>query len=442
MATPQNPQTFLEGIIAKRDGEELSEQFYSRFIPRIGEGLMPDYQVSAFLMAVYLRGLSEGEMLALTEAIADSGKRITFPNITLPLVDKHSTGGVGDKVSFLVGPLAAACGVAVPLTAGRGLGHTGGTTDKLESIPGIKTQLSAEEMERVLAQAGWLIAAQGAELAPADGVLYRLRDATGTVASLPLIASSIMGKKLAVENDALVLDVKFGRGAFMAQVERARELGKAMVAIARGAGRSCRALLTNMDQPMGSAVGNSLELSEAVKLLRALPGSPSDVVEVTLALGAQMLILAGIVEGEPEGRERLEEAWVKGWGYERLLALVFAQGGDVSFIEDMEKLPVAGQKTVYKAPRNGYITAMDAYQIGELARSMGAGRESMEDEIDHSVGLVFSAKVGDEVEVGEELVELHFNRGSESDYLTRIEKAVLIGDEPPEELPLILEVLK
>jgi len=441
MFMAENPKTFLEGIVIKRDGGELAEEFYTRFIPSIASGEIPDYQVSALLMAIFLKGMSFRETRAMTRAIANSGKIISFPHIKQPKVDKHSTGGVGDKITFLVAPLVSACGVMVPLTAGRGLGHTGGTIDKLESIPGVRTQFTPLEMERLLTQAGWLLCAQGKDIAPADDILYRMRNATGTVPSLPLVISSIMGKKLAIENDGLVLDVKFGKGAFFPEVEKARELGKTMVEIAKSAGRTCRAVLTNMNQPLGRAVGNSLELIEAIELLKELPQDCCDVVDVTLALGAQMLIVAGLEKDEKPARTRLLEVWGRGEGYNKLVAMVSSQHGDVSYVHNPQKFPRPKNIAKYKAPTSGFITGIDAFKIGELARRMGAGRERAEQEIDHSVGMVFNVKVGEEVRAEEELAEIHFNLGEESEFIAEISRAITIEEQPPTQLPLILEVL-
>jgi pyrimidine-nucleoside phosphorylase len=437
----ENPNTFLGGIVVKRDGGELAEDFYKHFMPSIASGEIPDYQVSAWLMAIFLKGMSSGETGAMTQAIARSGKIISFPHIKQATVDKHSTGGVGDKITFLVAPLVSACGVMAPLTAGRGLGHTGGTIDKLESIPGVRTQFTAEEMEGLLERVGWLICAQSKDIAPADGVLYRLRNATGTVSSLPLVVSSIMGKKLAVENDGLVLDVKFGSGAFFPEVEKARELSRTMVEIGKSAGRTCRAVLTNMEQPLGRAVGNSLELTEAIELLKGTRKDCPDVVEVTLALGAQMLIVAGLVNDEKEGRDKLLQAWGRGEGYDRLVAMVSAQGGDVSYLHQPQKFPQAKNVAEFKAPASGFITAIDARRIGELARRMGAGREYAEQEIDRSVGIVFRARVGEEVRAGEVLAVIYFNGVQKSEYVAELSGSITIGEQPPDQQPLILEVV-
>lgn len=426
-----SPPTY-EWIHRKRDGGRLSAEEIRAFIAAYTAGEIPDYQASALLMAIFFRGLDEEELAAWTRAMLESGVHIDLSDLPGPKVDKHSTGGVGDKVSLALGPLVAACGVVVPMIAGRGLGHTGGTLDKLEAIPGYRVDLGVEEFRRQLARCGVAIAGQTAEVAPADRKLYALRDATATVESIPLIASSILSKKLAEGCEALVLDVKVGRGAFMETPEDARTLARTMIGIGKSLGRPITALLTAMDQPLGRAVGNAVETREAIDLLQG--GGPEDLRALTVALGAEMLRLGG-VEREPNAaRARIEAAIASGAGMERFEEMVRLQGGDLS------ALPRAARVTPVLAERSGFVAAIDAREIGLAAMALGAGRRRKEDSIDPTVGFVLEAKIGSRVEAGEPLGFAHLSERSGSEGpLRRFAEAFQLADEAPSPGPLILE---
>jgi len=433
-ATAEAPPVFspYELIHRKRDGGRLSPAEIEWFISAYTAGEIPDYQAAALLMAVFFRGLDADELAAWTRAMLESGEVLDLSEIPGPKVDKHSTGGVGDKVSLALGPLVAACGVTVPMIAGRGLGHTGGTLDKLEAIPGLRVDLGVEAFRRQLAACGVAIIGQTREVAPADRKLYALRDATATVESIPLIASSIMSKKLAEGCEALVLDVKVGKGAFMKKVDDARVLARTMIGIGRSMGRPVRALLTAMDQPLGRAVGNAVEVREAMDLLRG--AGPTDLRTVTVELGAEMLVLGGVASGVEEGRARIEAAIASGHGMERFERMVRAQGGDLS------RLPEAGRVVPVLAPRDGFVQAIDAQEVGLAAMALGAGRRRKEDSIDPAVGFVLAKKVGDPVERGEPLGFAHLrDRPGSEGPLHRFCRAFTIGDEAPGIGPLILE---
>lgn len=425
------PRTY-EWIQRKRDGGTLSAEEIRAFVDGYTRGDIPDYQASALLMAIYFRGLDEEELAAWTRAMLDSGVHIDLSDLPGPKVDKHSTGGVGDKVSLALGPLVAACGVVVPMIAGRGLGHTGGTIDKLEAIPGYRTQLTVEEFRRQLARCGVAIAAQTEELAPADRKLYALRDATATVESIPLIASSILSKKLAEGCEALVLDVKVGRGAFMPTREDARRLARTMIGIGRSMGRPVTALLTAMDQPLGRAVGNAVETREAIELLQG--GGPVDLRELTVALGAEMLCLGGVERDLAAGRQKIEAAIASGAGMERFEEMVRLQGGDLS------ALPRASRVVPVLAERSGWVAAIDAREVGLAAMALGAGRSRKEDSIDPTVGFVLEVKVGDRVEAGQPLAFAHLaDRPGSEGPLRRFARAFHLADEAPPAGPLVLE---
>jgi thymidine phosphorylase len=415
----------VELIRAKRDGRTLTSAEISWLIRAYTDGLVADEQMSAMAMAIYFRGLDPAELRAWTGAMVSSGERLDLSGLPVPTVDKHSTGGVGDKVSLILAPLVASCGAAVPQLSGRGLGHTGGTLDKLESIPGWRASLSGAEMMTVLAGTGCVICAAGPGLAPADRKLYALRDVTGTVESIPLIASSIMSKKIAEGTAALVLDVKVGSGAFMRDIADARRLAETMVALGGEQGVRTTALLTAMDEPLGRAVGNGVEVAEAVAALRG--DGPSDLVEVTLALAREMLLLAGI-DADPAA------ALADGRAMDRYRAMIAAQGGDPD-----APLPEAARVQTVTAPASGWLHRLDARAVGVAAWRLGAGRARKEDPVSAAAGIICLAKPGEQVECGQPVLELRadaadrFGRAREA-----LADAVEIADGPPDLGPRVL----
>jgi thymidine phosphorylase len=416
----------IDLILAKRDGRRLADDDIGWLIAAYARGDVPDEQMSALLMAIYFRGLDPAELRSWTAAMIDSGDRLDLGPVPWPTVDKHSTGGVGDKVSLILAPLVASCGAAVPQLSGRGLGHTGGTLDKLESIPGWRAALAPDEMISVLRRVGCVICAAGPGLAPADRRLYALRDVTGTVESIPLIASSIMSKKIAEGTAALVLDVKVGSGAFMPDLDSARRLAQTMVALGGEHGVRTCALLTGMDTPLGRAVGNAVEVEESVATLRG--DGPADLVEVTLALAGQMLRLAGL-DADPAA------ALADGRALERFRAMVAAQGGDPD-----APLPRAARAETVPAPQAGWMQRLDARAVGVAAWRLGAGRARKEDPVDPAVGILCLVKPGDQVERGQPVLEL---RGNDDDRIAggrrALQGAFEIGAQPPAARPLILE---
>ena len=394
-------------IIKKRDKQQLSAQEIDFFIEGLTSGEIPDYQVSAFAMAVVLNGMTSYETTDLTLAMARSGQVLDLSNVVDIAVDKHSSGGVGDKTSLAVLPIVAACGLPVGKMSGRGLGFSGGTLDKLESIPGYRVDLTTAEFKKQLKEKGLVLAGQSLALAPADGKLYALRDVTGTVPSIPLIASSIMCKKLAAGAQAIVLDVKTGLGAFMQTLDEARVLANLMVDIGKLAGREVVALLSDMNQPLGNAVGNSLEVVEAIETLKG--EGPKDFVEHCLHVSAHMLVLGKRAKDLEEGRAKAEDAVADGSAFEKFRVLVQAQGGDVSYVDDPSKFPRAKFVEVVKAPQDGNISQVHARIVGEAAVALGAGRAKKSDPVDHAVGFIIHKKVGDQVEKGEPLFTIHAN---------------------------------
>ena len=419
----------VDVIRSKRDAHALSDAEIDWVIRAYVEGTVADEQVAALLMAIFWRGLSVAELSRWTSAIIGSGDRMDLKGLSRPTVDKHSTGGVGDKVSLILAPLVAACGGAVPQLSGRGLGHTGGTLDKLEAIPGWRSELSNEEIRVQLERVGCVICAAGAGLAPADRKLYALRDVTGTVESIPLIAGSIMSKKIAEGTESLVLDVKVGSGAFMASRDRAAELARTMVRLGRDHGVKVTALLTAMDAPLGRAVGNALEVTEAVEVLSGADG-PADLVEVTLALAREMLELAGI-RADPAVALR------DGSALDRYRAMVAAQGGDPD-----APLPRAGHVETVAADRAGIVERLDARAVGVAAWRLGAGRARKEDPVSPSAGVVCLAKPGERVKEGQELFELHTDEPERLDWAREaVAGAVSIGDQPRPAQPLVLELI-
>jgi pyrimidine-nucleoside phosphorylase len=425
-------------IIKKRDKGQLTAQEIDFFVHGFTNGDIPDYQASAFAMAVLLNGMNNFETTDLTLSMARSGQVLDLSKIVDVVVDKHSSGGVGDKTSISVMPMVAACGLPVGKMSGRGLGFSGGTLDKLESIPGYRVDLTTDEFKTQLKEKGIVLTGQSLDLAPADGKMYALRDVTGTVPSMPLIASSIMCKKIAAGATAIVLDVKVGLGAFMQTLEEGRELAELMVDIGRLAGRKTVALLSDMNQPLGSAVGNSLEMIEAIEALHGK--APYDYMEHILHVTAQVLTLGGRTKDLEEGRVLAEKSIQDGSALDKLRLLVKAQGGDVAYVDDTSKFERANLVEVVKAPRGGFISQVHARIVGEASVALGAGRAKKGDPIDHAVGFLILKKVGDEVKTGEALCEIHANDEAK---LKEAHAAVLsafqYSEEPVPPLPLFYE---
>ncbi len=394
-------------IIKKRDKEQLTAEEIEFFVRGFTNGDIPDYQASAFAMAVMLNGMTPFETADLTLAMARSGQVLDLSEVVDIAVDKHSSGGVGDKTSISVMPMVAACGLPVGKMSGRGLGFSGGTLDKLESIPGYRVDLTTDEFKKQLKEKGIVLTGQSLDLAPADGKMYALRDVTGTVPSTPLIASSIMCKKIAAGAQAIVLDVKTGLGAFMETLNEARELAELMVDIGRLAGRKTVALLSDMNQPLGNAVGNALEVIEAIDMLRG--GGPADFREHCLHVAAHVLLLGKRAQDLEEARALAEKSITDGSALEKFRVLVAAQGGDVSYVDDLSKFERAKYVEVVNAPRGGFISQVHARSVGEAAVLLGAGRARKGDSVDHAVGFVIHKKVGDRVEEGQPLFEIHAN---------------------------------
>jgi pyrimidine-nucleoside phosphorylase len=427
-------------IQRKRDGEELTREEIEFLVGGYTRGEIPDYQMSAFLMATFFSGMTDQEVRPLTELMMRSGSTVDLSSIPGIKVDKHSTGGVGDKTSLIVAPLAAAAGVAVPMMSGRGLGHTGGTLDKLEAIPGFRTDLSAAEFTAQLTQHNLCFIGQSEELAPADRKLYALRDVTGTVESTPLIASSIMSKKLAEGIDALVLDVKVGAGAFMKRQVDARRLAQMMVGIGRNMDKRVQALITDMSQPLGYAVGNALEVMEASQTLQG--AGPADLTKLSLELAARMIYLAKKAGSLDEARRMAEEKLVDGSAYRKFKDVVTAQGGNAQALDKFELLPNATGMREITSPRAGYVSVIDAGLIGTASNMIGAGRDQKEDEIDPAVGIILEVKVGEKVDAGSVLCRLYYTREDRvEDAADVVEDAFRISAQKPDERELILEVV-
>jgi pyrimidine-nucleoside phosphorylase len=431
-------RTFVEIIAAKRDGEALTTGEITALVAGLGRGDLADYQMAAWLMAVYFRGLDDAETVALTQAMLESGRVLDLGGVSGVKVDKHSTGGVGDKVSIALAPLVAACGVPVPMVSGRGLGHTGGTLDKLEAIPGFRTQLPAADFARIVGEVGCCMMGQTAEIAPADKRMYALRDVTATVECIPLIVASILSKKLAEGIDALVLDVKVGRGAFMKDLPRATALAEALVRVGTQAGKRVVGLLTDMDSPLGAAVGNAIETREALDVLAG--GGPADLVECTMKLGAEMLMLGGVAQGEVEARARLTKAIASGVASVTAEKMIEAQGGDARVVGERSRLEVAGHELVVEAPREGFVTRADALSIGLAAVAMGAGRTRADQAVDHAVGILVEAKPGDRVAHGQPLARVLVRSKDEAAaaIAARVAGAFDVGDAAPSVRPLLL----
>jgi pyrimidine-nucleoside phosphorylase len=420
---------FVDAIAKKRDGHALSQDEVEAFVRGVTDGTIPDYQASALLMAIVLKGMSDEETAWLTDAMVRSGDRVDLSDIPGVKVGKHSTGGVGDKTSIVLAPIAAACGVIVPKMSGRGLGHTGGTLDKLESIPGFRITLTIEEFKSVLRDVGTSIIGQTAALAPADKKLYALRDVTATVESIPLISASIMSKKLAEGSSALVLDVKCGDGAFMKDLSRARELAASMVAIGTQAGVRTEAVITDMDAPLGCAIGNSLEIIECLDTLKGQ--GPADLTAVVVRLASRMVVLAGIASDDRTASARVARALESGLALQTFARMVERQGGNPRVTENYALLPSSPARVICSASRAGYLTALKAEALGRASNVLGAGRATVGEPIDHGVGVVVLAKPGDRVTRGQALVELHHRDRGVDEALEFCRSAIAIEDEPP-----------
>ncbi len=428
-------------IQRKRDGEVLTDAEIRFLIAGLLDGTVADYQLSAFLMAVFFRGMTPEETVSLTRAMLESGERYDFSDIPGVKVDKHSTGGIGDKVSMILAPLAAACGLVVPMMAGRGLGHTGGTLDKLESIPGFSVKLSADRFREALRTIGCAIIGQSEMMAPADRKLYALRDVTATVESLPLICGSILSKKLAEGAEALVLDVKVGSGAFMKSKDQAKKLARALIAVSKKSGLKCRAVLTNMDQPLGNAVGNAIEIIECIEMLKTGSG-PTDLKEVTIQLCAQMLDAAGKVRTLAEGRKLAIDRLADGSAWKKFQQMVEFQGGTLRVIHDTSLFVRAPKVAEWKAPRRGFITKMNCEELGRMVVDLGGGRKKTTDLVDPSVGLYFHKKLGAKVVAGDPLVTAYLPDGLDIPaWEKRFQAAVQISPQRKPVPKLILETL-
>jgi len=429
-----------EIIMKKRNGETLSPEEIIFFIEKYTEGDIPEYQMAALMMAIFIRGMEAEESAALTRAMLESGDRIDLSGIEAIKVDKHSTGGVGDKVSLVLAPLVAALGVPVPMMSGRGLGHTGGTLDKLEAIPGFRVDLTEEEFIAQVKKIGVAIIGQTRSLAPADKKMYALRDVTATVDSIPLIAGSIMSKKLAAGPDAFVFDVKTGGGAFMSTLEMAEEMARTLVDIAVLSGKQARALITDMNQPLGFYAGNALEIVETVACLKG--EGPEDLMTVTMEIAGMMLEMGGKAPGVAEGKKLAAEALADGRGLAKFREMVAAQGGDTAYIDDPGKFPRAAKKIPVKAGKDGFVHAIDTLEMGMIGVALGAGREKTEDEIDMSAGIIFSKKVADRVAAGDTLLTLYTNREDGVDEIAeRARRAVAVEDSPCQPYPIIYKVV-
>jgi len=425
-------------ILKKRDGGELLDEELRELIRGSTSGDIPDYQMAAFLMAVFFRGMSQRELCTFTDAMLHSGEVIDLSELPGRKVDKHSTGGVGDKVSLCLAPIVAAAGVSVPMVSGRGLGHTGGTLDKLEAIPGFRVDLDIPRYRELVGELGLCLIGQTETLAPADRKLYALRDVTGTVESIPLISSSILSKKLAEGIDALVLDVKVGKGAFMKTREDARLLARTMVELGTGMGKEVIALLTSMDEPLGCTVGNALETREAIEILAG--AGPADLLEITLELAAEMLLLGRVVNSLSEGRTLAQAKINDGSALTRFEQLVEAQGGDAACVRDPSRLPRAAHQLPVLAAQSGFVQTIDAMGVGLAAMRVGAGRATKEAAIDPAVGVELHKKLGDEVRAGEALATVHVNSPSQGPVCAQeVQDAYSLGDSPPRREPLLLE---
>ncbi len=431
---------FCDLIVKKRNGQKLSEEEIKSMIKEFIEGKIPDYQMSAMLMSIFFTGMSNNEIKYLTMAMVNSGKIINLSSIPGIKVDKHSTGGVGDTTTIALAPMVAAAGVPVAKMSGRGLGHTGGTIDKLESIEGFKTELSIDKFIKIVREVGISIISPTSDLAPADKKLYALRDVTGTIESIPLIVGSIMSKKIAAGADAIVLDVTTGSGAFMKEYKDALKLGKIMVDIGLELEKEIVAIVSNMDEPLGFAIGNSLEVKEAIEVLKNR--GPEDLRNLCLELGSYMLKLGGVVKTPEEGRNKLIKIIEEGKAFNKFKEIVMAQGGNLRVIENPELLPLAKYCLKIKADKSGYIQKIDSQLIGESAMILGAGREKKESEIDLSVGIVLKKKVGCKVGTGEDLAEIYYNNSKKlKEAKKKLLSSFTISNKKPKKSPLILATI-
>lgn len=430
----------IDLIQRKRNGEELLPEEIDWLVSSYNRGEIPDYQMSAFLMAVFFQDMNDVEVGAMVQSIIATGEKLDLSTVSGPKVDKHSTGGVGDKTSLIAAPLAAAAGIKVPMVSGRALGHTGGTLDKLESIPGFRTDVGPEQMVAQLNEIGIALVGQSPAITPADGKLYALRDATATIESTPLIAASIMSKKLAASLDGLVLDVKVGAGAFMKRQIDARRLAQLMTTIARRADLRCQALITDMSQPLGYAVGNALEIMEVSQTLQN--AGPVDLTRLSLELAARMIHLGGLTETLEDAREVAQARLLDGSGYAKLKQVIEAQGGNSQVLDRFDLLPNATGAMEITSPRAGYVSMIDAEEIGRASTMIGAGRETKEDEIDPAVGVILEVKAGQRVEAGSVLCRLYYTKEDNlEEAAERIEDAFRISTAAPEVRELILEVV-
>jgi pyrimidine-nucleoside phosphorylase len=424
-------------IIKKRDGGTLERDEIAFMVDGVTSGAVPEYQASALLMAILLRGMTAAETASLTDAMVHSGVRVDLNDIPGIKVDKHSTGGVGDKTSLILAPLAAACGVPVPMMSGRGLGHTGGTLDKLEAIPGFNVNLTLPEMKAALAKVGCAMIGQTKEIAPADKKLYALRDVTGTVESIPLITASIMSKKIAEGIDALVLDVKTGSGAFMKTEADSRRLAESLVATGRASGVRTEAVITAMHAPLGRAVGNAVEVIECLEVLKGR--GPADLLEISVDLTARMLVLGGVAATRAEGARKAAQTISSGAGLERFRRIIECQGGDPHVVDDYTRLPTAAGRHVVKASRSGFLTGLDAELVGKASVALGAGRDRVQDPVDHGVGIMILAKPGDALREGDGVLELFYRDRDRLDAAVVLaSRAVTVGDDRPSPTPLLI----
>lgn len=429
-------------IIKKRDGHELSDEEITFWIDGYVKGEIPDYQSSAMQMAILFRGMTNREIATLTDRMEHSGEVLNLSHLKGVKVDKHSTGGVGDKTSLVLGPMVAACGATLAKMSGRGLGHTGGTLDKLESIPGVTVAIEGERFAKQVNSIGCAIVGQTGSLVPADKKMYALRDVTGTVESIPLIAASVMSKKLASGSDAILLDVTVGEGAFMKNMDDARTLAHIMVDIGNRLGRNTKAVLSDMSEPLGLAVGNALEVKEAIAALHG--NGPKDLMELCYTSGAIMLKQAKVVKDYEEGRAKLEEAIESGAAFDKFVKMIEAQGGDISYILHPEKFELAKKQIEVRASQSGYVTSLNALEIGVSSMKLGGGRETLDDVIDMSAGILLNKKVGDHVDKGELLATLHTNKGPEEykPIADDVKKAFVIVSEKVTPMPVIREIIE
>lgn len=426
-------------IDTKRNGGTLSDEQLQFFVDGVVDGSIPDYQTSALLMAIYFRGMTSAEQTSLTMRMMHSGERLDLSRIPGVKVDKHSTGGVGDKVSLPLAAMVAATGISVPMISGRGLGHTGGTLDKLEAIPGFKVELSEQEFIDQVAKEKLAIVGATGEVAPADKKIYGLRDVTDTVDSIPLIASSIMSKKIASGTDALVIDVKTGAGAFMKTLDQSRALAHALVDIGKQAGLQCMAVISDMNQPLGNKIGNALEIEESIDVLKGK--GPADLTELVLTLGSYMVVMGGKAKTPEEARRLLEQTITDGTAYDRFKAMVIAQGGDPRVVDDYQVMPQAKYQIPYPAKRDGVVTKLAADEIGTASMLLGGGRQKADDELDYSVGIELHHKLGDTVKAGEPLLTIYSNRQTIEDVERLLDESIEVSDHG-EQPTLIHEIIE